>query len=142
MADPDQFREMTEPYRRELQVHCYRILGSIEDAEDTVQETLLRAWRRLDTFEGRSTFRAWLYKIASNACFDALDRRAARPAEARTLPTETHGPASPGEPLAPPIEHAWISPFPDAGLGDVPLGQEACYTAKESVALAFLVALQ
>src|SRR5258706_15383908 len=106
MADPDQFREMTEPYRRELQVHCYRILGSIEDAEDTVQETLLRAWRRLDTFEGRSTFRAWLYKIASNACFDALDRRAAPPPEARPLPTETHGAAPPREPPPPPLDHA------------------------------------
>src|SRR5947199_10874328 len=92
-GDQDEFQHLTDPYRRELLVHCYRILGSIEDAEDLVQETLLRAWRRLSTFEGRSTFRAWLYKIATHASLDALDGR--RP---RLLPPQTHAAAGPGEP--------------------------------------------
>src|SRR5690349_2310539 len=77
-GDQQAFSELTERYRRELQVHCYRILGSLHDAEDMVQETLLRAWRRLSTFEGRASFRAWLYTIATNACLDALDRRPRR----------------------------------------------------------------
>src|SRR5919108_5466038 len=83
-GDAAQFSELTEPYRRELQVHCYRILGSLHDAEDLVQETFLRAWKRLDTYEGRASFRSWLYKIATNACLDALDQRRSR----RLLPTQ------------------------------------------------------
>src|SRR5512147_3005113 len=77
-GDQHEFSNLTEPYRRELQVHCYRLLGSLQDAEDTVQETLLRAWRRLETYEGRASLRAWLYKIATNTCFDALARRPRR----------------------------------------------------------------
>src|SRR5258706_15705321 len=77
-GDQQQFGERVEPYRRELHVYCYRLLGSLQDAEDVVQETMLRAWRRLDTFEGRASFRAWLYKIATNASLDALDRAARR----------------------------------------------------------------
>src|SRR5438046_9937515 len=74
-GDQHAFGSLIEPHRRELLVHCYRLLGSLQDAEDVVQETLLRAWRRIDSFEGRASFRAWLYKIATNACFDALDKR-------------------------------------------------------------------
>src|SRR5512145_3479266 len=77
-GDKQGFGELTEPFRRELQVHCYRILGSLHEAEDMVQETMLRAWTRLETYEGRSSFRAWLYKIATNACLDALYRRPKR----------------------------------------------------------------
>src|SRR6266545_3834614 len=83
-GDASQFSDLTEPYRRELQVHCYRILGSLHEAEDLVQETLLRAWKRLDSYEGRASFRSWLYKIATNACLDALDQRRSR----RLLPTQ------------------------------------------------------
>src|SRR5512135_2391793 len=97
-GDQYEFSGLTEPYRRELQLHCYRILGSLQDAEDTVQETLLRAWRRLDTFEGRASLRAWLYKIATNACFDALDKR-----PRRALPAAQFPPADPQQPFAPPI---------------------------------------
>src|SRR5512135_1160887 len=97
-GDQREFSGLTEPYRRELQLHCYRILGSLQDAEDTVQETLLRAWRRLDTFEGRASLRAWLYKIATNACFDALDKR-----PRRALPAAQFPPADPQQPFAPPI---------------------------------------
>src|SRR4029078_9640887 len=87
-GDQDAFRQLTDPYRRELLVHCYRILGSVDDAEDMVQETLLRAWRRLETFEGRASLRSWLYKIATNVTLDALDRQ-----RRRTLPPATHAPA-------------------------------------------------
>jgi RNA polymerase sigma factor (sigma-70 family) len=75
LGDAQSFSELTEPFRRELQVHCYRILGSLHEAEDMVQETMLRAWKRLETYEGRASFRAWLYKIATHACLDLLDRR-------------------------------------------------------------------
>src|SRR5512143_2171579 len=108
-GDQHEFSGLTEPYRRELQLHCYRILGSLQDAEDTVQETLLRAWRRLDTFEGRASLRAWLYKIATHACFDALDRRPRR----RVLPATQSLPADPSQPFPPPItEPIWLEPHP------------------------------
>lgn len=138
-GDQHEFSSLTEPYRRELQLHCYRLLGSLQDAEDTVQETLLRAWRRLETFEGRASLRAWLYKIATNACFDAIDRRPHR----RTLPTSAHAPADPHQPPAPPImEPIWLEPYPDDLIADPETGPEARYAAHESVTLAFLVALQ
>ena len=89
-GDQREFSGLTEPYRHELQLHCYRILGSLQDAEDIVQETLLRAWRRLETYEGRAPLRAWLYKIATNACFDALSKR-----PRRVLPTMQYAPADP-----------------------------------------------
>jgi len=137
-GDQHEFSGLTEPYRRELQLHCYRILGSLQDAEDTVQETLLRAWRKLNTFEGRASLRAWLYKIATNACFDALDKR-----PRRTLPTAHQPAADPQQPFAPPItEPIWLEPYPDDLIDEPEAGPEARYALRESVSLAFLAALQ
>jgi len=137
-GDQHAFSDLIEPYRRELQVHCYRLLGSLQDAEDQVQETLLRAWRRLDSFEGRASFRAWLYKIATNTCFNALRRR-----PRRSLPTVTHAPADPRAPFTSPItELICLEPLPDDLLAGVAANPEARYDAHESIALAFLVALQ
>jgi len=133
-----EFEQLAEPHRRELQVHCYRMLGSLQDAEDLVQETLLRAWQKLDTFEGRASFRAWLYKIATNVCLDALDRR-----PRRSLPPETHRASDPTAPIKPPItEPIWLEPFPDDLLADESTSPEARYGARESITLAFLTALQ
>ncbi len=136
----DEFSQLTEPHRRELQVHCYRILGSLADAEDMVQETFLRAWKRLGTFQERSSFRAWLYKIATNACLDALDKRARQ----RRLPTAVYPAADPHAPIAPPAtEVSWLEPFPDEWLMDpAAINPEARYSAYESISLAFLAALQ
>jgi RNA polymerase sigma-70 factor, ECF subfamily len=133
------FELLTEPYRRELLVHCYRLLGSLEDAEDVLQETLLRAWRRLDSFEGRSSLRAWLYKIATNASLDALDSR-----RVRGLPTTTHPAADPHDPFpAPTREPIWLEPLPDALIDErETYNPEARYDSHESVTLAFLAALQ
>ncbi len=139
-GDSQRFSELTEPFRRELQLHCYRILGSLHDAEDMVQETMLRAWKRLDTYEGRASFRSWLYKIATNACLDALDQRRSR----RLLPNQCGPSADPNLQIAPPTkEILWLEPIPDEWLGD-PSAQnpEARYTDSESVSLAFLMALQ
>src|SRR6266536_5898038 len=107
-GDQHAFGSLIEPYQRELQVHCYRLLGSLQDAEDLVQETLLRAWRRIDSFEGRASFRAWLYKIATNACFDTLDKR-----RRRDLPHTAGQAAGPGEPMAAPLDQQfWLEPLP------------------------------
>jgi RNA polymerase sigma-70 factor (ECF subfamily) len=139
-GDKDQFGELTEPYRRELQVHCYRILGSLQEAEDLVQETFLRAWRRLDTYQGRASFRAWLYKIATNACLDVLDQRHSR----RLLPMDIYPASDPAAMIAPPpSEIVWLEPFPDEWLVDQNAANpEARYSLYESVSLAFLTALQ
>jgi RNA polymerase sigma-70 factor, ECF subfamily len=137
-GNPDAFSQLTEPYRLELRAHCYRVLGSLEDAEDLVQETFLRAWRRLETFEGRASFRAWLYKIATNACLDALEHL-----PRRTLPLEEEdagGRVAAGQALD--SEPAWIEPIPDTWVAASSTGPEARYDAYESVSLAFLVALQ
>ncbi len=137
-GDPHEFSRLTEPHRRELQVHCYRLLGSLHDAEDLVQETFLRAWRRLETFEGRAPLRAWLYKIATNACLDELDKR-----PRRGLPSAAQPAADPRTPVEPPlIEPIWLEPIPDEWLADFEPGPETHYTARESISLAFVAALQ
>jgi RNA polymerase sigma-70 factor (ECF subfamily) len=106
-GDAGQFSELTEPYRRELQVHCYRILGSLHDAEDLVQETFLRAWKRIETLEGRASFRSWLYKIATNACLDFLDQQRSR----RFLPNTNLPSADPQTGILPPSpEMTWLEP--------------------------------
>jgi RNA polymerase sigma-70 factor, ECF subfamily len=138
-GDANEFSRLTEPYRQELQIHCYRILGSLHEAEDLVQETFLRAWLRLESFEGRSSLRAWLYKIATNACLDALDRRKSR----RTLPPRKSPPTDPFSQFSSPsTEPIWLEPYPDEWLVDSQAGPEARYLASESVTLAFLAALQ
>jgi RNA polymerase sigma-70 factor (ECF subfamily) len=139
-GDGQAFRELTEPYGRELQVHCYRILGSAQDAEDMVQETLLAAWRGLDGFEGRSSLRSWLYRIATNRCLNALRDSSRRPRAAPANPSEVPlpEPTRRGDP-------SWLEPYPDALLDDLPdasPGPEARYETRESVSLAFLAALQ
>src|SRR5215203_3989936 len=106
-SDESAFAELVESYRRELQVHCYRMLGSFEDAEDLVQETFLRAWRKRASFAGRSTFRAWLYRIATNACLDFLYRHPRRPLPRQLMP------APDGPPQAAPPEIPWLQPYPD-----------------------------
>jgi RNA polymerase sigma-70 factor (ECF subfamily) len=139
-GDQGAFARLAEPYRRELHVHCYRMLGSVEDAEDAVQETYLRAWARLGTFAGRAPFRAWLYGIATHACLDALRRR-----KARVWPTDVSEPADPASHPTPPLELPWLLPYPDRLL-DAPAPQdaepEAVVTSKETIELAFLAAIQ
>ncbi len=132
------FEELSEPHRRELQVHCYRMTGSILDSEDLVQETMIRAWKKLHTFEGRAPFRAWLYRIATNACLDELSKRTGR-----SLPLEIYPAANPRQPLEPAVmDPIWIEPFPDAWLEAEQTNPAARYDQRESVTLAFLVALQ
>lgn len=138
-GDGDAFGELTEPHRRELQLHCYRILGSVQDAEDVLQDTLLAAWRGLGGFEERSTLRAWLYRVATNRCLNALRAARRRPAAAWPLPDlEPPEPSRMGE-------VTWLEPYPDAlldGLPDAPPGPEARYELTEAISLAFVTALQ
>ena len=135
----DAFQELTEPYRRELLVHCYRMLGSFQDAEDTLQDTLLSAWQALAAFEGRASLRTWLYRIATNRCLDARRSASRRPAKEWDVPGfEPPEPTRLGE-------IAWLEPYPDTVLEggiDVPLGPEARYEQLESISLAFVTALQ
>jgi RNA polymerase sigma-70 factor (TIGR02960 family) len=136
-GDEDAFRELIDPYRGELQVHCYRILGSLQDAEDQVQETLLAAWAGLKDFESRASLRAWLYRIATNRCLNALRGRRRRPEEVRPV-VELPEPTRRVEPI-------WLEPYPDVlleGLVDTVPGPEARYEMRESIALAFVAALQ
>jgi RNA polymerase sigma-70 factor (TIGR02960 family) len=136
-GDDDAFRELTEPYRRELQAHCYRILGSLQDAEELVQETLLAAWRGLEAFEGRASVRSWLYRIATNRCLNALRDRSRRPQE---VPTMVEPPEPTGR-----FEALWLEPYPDVlleGLPDRSPDPAARYETRESIELAFIVALQ
>jgi RNA polymerase sigma-70 factor (TIGR02960 family) len=136
-GDGEAFRELTDPYRRELQLHCYRILGSVQDAEDMLQETLLAAWRGLGQFEERASMRSWLYKIATNQCLNALRATSRRPARYQWS-------APPPEPTRR-SEPLWLQPYPDVLLDELPdaaPGPEARYEAREAVALAFVSGLQ
>jgi RNA polymerase sigma-70 factor (ECF subfamily) len=136
-GDPDAYRGLVERYGAELHAHCYRMLGSLHDAEDALQETLLRAWRGLPRLSRQRSLRNWLYRIATNVCLDALTRR-----QARTLPIDQGGtsdPADHGEPLA---EGTWIEPYPDGELDDGYAAPEARYEQREAVELAFIAALQ
>jgi RNA polymerase sigma-70 factor, ECF subfamily len=139
-GDEDAFARLVEPHRGALHAHCYRMLGSVPDAEDALQDALLRAWRGLPRFEGRSSLRSWLYAIATNACLRAIERR-----PKRVLPID-YAPAAdphegPGEPI---VESVWVEPYPDESLGleDGLAGPEARYEQRESVELAFIAALQ
>jgi RNA polymerase sigma-70 factor (ECF subfamily) len=139
-GDEDAFRALTDPHRRELQVHCYRILGSVQDAEDMVQETLLAAWRGLDDFEGRASLRSWLYRIATNRCLNALRSIGRRPQDVigADPPAGAPEPTRWGEPI-------WLQPYPDVLLDGVPdraPGPDARYETKEAVGLAFVSGLQ
>ncbi len=138
-GDEQAFRTLTDPFRRELQVHCYRILGSVQDAEDALQDTLLAAWRGLEGFEERASLRAWLYRIATNRCLNVLRDGARRPQEIRPLPFEPPPPTRSGG--AP----EWLEPYPDVlldGVPDVAPGPEARYETREALALAFIIGLQ
>jgi RNA polymerase sigma-70 factor (ECF subfamily) len=138
-GDGEAFRALTEPHRRELQVHCYRMLGSFQDAEDVLQDTMLAAWQGLGGFEGRASIRTWLYRIATNRCLSALRSASRRPAKEWDIPgVEPPEPTRLGEVV-------WLEPFPDArleGALGVPPGPEARYEQTESISLAFVTALQ
>jgi RNA polymerase sigma-70 factor (ECF subfamily) len=139
-GDERAFRELVERHRRGLHAHCYRMLGSVQDAEDAVQETLLNAWRALNRFEGRSSLRSWLYPIATNVCLRMIERR-----PARVLPIDHGPPSDPHTPLGLPlVESTWIDPYPDGqfGLDQGLAGPEARYEQREAVELAFIAALQ
>jgi RNA polymerase sigma-70 factor (TIGR02960 family) len=138
-GDGDAFRELTEPHRRELQVHCYRMLGSFQDGEDALQDTLLAAWQGLGQFEGRASVRTWLYRIATNRCLNALRSTSRRPARKWEMAD-----VQPPEPTRL-GEVVWLEPYPDTlleGATGVPLGPEARYERTEAISLAFVTALQ
>jgi RNA polymerase sigma-70 factor, ECF subfamily len=139
-GDQAAFGRLIEPHRRELQVHCYRMLGSVEDAEDAVQETYLRAWTHLDSYGGRGTFRAWLYSIATRTCLDALRRR-----RVRVWPPDVASAADPRMHPAPPADVAWLQPYPDillAAPAPPDSEPETMVTGKETIELAFLASIQ
>jgi RNA polymerase sigma-70 factor (ECF subfamily) len=135
------FEQLAEPLRREIKVHCYRMLGSLHQAEDLVQESYLRAWRGFDRFEGGS-FRAWFYKIATNACLNAIESRK----HAQRLLPDQLGPSTTQMPDGPPpTDIAWLEPYPDSyleGIADDAPNPEARYAAREAVQLAFVAAIQ
>ena len=138
LGDEEAFRELTDPYRRELLAHCYRMLGSLTDAEDMLQETLLAAWRGLPRFQGRSSLRSWLYRIATNTCLNAM--RSA----ARRVPTPPKPPFQPPDPIRR-DEITWLQPYPDTlldGIADAAPGPEARYSQTEAIELAFVAGLQ
>src|SRR5437763_239542 len=134
-GDEDAFGRLVGPYRSELHAHCYRMVGSTADAEDALQEALLRTWRGLSSFEGRSSIRSWLYAIATNTCLRAIERR-----PKRVLPID-YAPASDphDEPAEPLTESAWLEPYPDGELGLTGglLGPDARYEQREGIELAF-----
>ena len=137
-GDEAAFTSLTRRYRRELHVHCYRMLASFEDAEDLVQETFLRAWQKRETFQGRASFRAWLYRIATNACLDFLARQ-----ERRVIEISTRGDAESGQATAPHL--AWLQPYPDRLIekaGDAAADPHAAIVRKETIELAYLIAIQ
>jgi len=138
-GDEDAFRELVDPHRRDLQLHCYRILGSAHDAEDALQETLLAAWQGVSKFEGRSSIRTWLYRIATSRCLNMLRLASRRPrAEDQMAEIDLPEPTRMGEVL-------WLEPYPDAllvGLADSAPGPEAQYEVREAISLAFVTALQ
>jgi RNA polymerase sigma-70 factor (ECF subfamily) len=138
--DEEAFRRLVEPYRRELHSHCYRMLGSVHDAEDALQDAMLRAWRGLPKFEGRSSLRSWVYRIATNTCLDVIAKR-----PKRVLPVD-YGPSTDPHdgPLLPIVESVWVEPYPDETLGieDGYAAPEARYEQREAVELAFIAALQ
>jgi RNA polymerase sigma-70 factor, ECF subfamily len=139
-GDDDAFGRLAGPYRAELRAHCYRMLGSAADAEDALQETLLRAWRGMPRFEGRSSVRSWLYKIATNTCLRAIERRSRR-----VLPVDYGPAANPHDGPADPVTEAvWLEPYPDEelALGSGLASPEARYEQREAVELAFIAALQ
>ena len=137
-GDQRAFETLVGPYRRELLVHCYRMLGSIHDAEDLVQETLLRAWEKRATFMSPGSYRAWLYRIATNLCLDHL-----RGVSRRSLPPETYPASDPTHPLPPRVrEPIWLEPFPDDLLADQHSDPEGRALSRERTTLAFLMALQ
>ncbi|TDC55803.1 sigma-70 family RNA polymerase sigma factor [Actinomadura sp. KC345] len=135
--EPD-FQKLADPYRRELLAHCYRMLGSIHDAEDLVQETYLRAWRSYENFEGRSSLRTWLYRIATNVCLTAIDQRGKRP-----MPSGLGAPSDePERPVVASPEVPWLEPAPDTVLGADAADPATIVAARESTRLAFVAALQ
>jgi RNA polymerase sigma-70 factor (ECF subfamily) len=138
VGDEEAFRELTDPYRRELLAHCYRMLGSLTDAEDMLQETLLAAWRGLPRFQGRSSLRSWLYRVATNTCLNAVR------STARRVPTEPKPPFQPPDPTQR-DEITWLQPYPDTlldGIADADAGPEARYSQTEAIELAFVAGLQ
>jgi RNA polymerase sigma-70 factor (ECF subfamily) len=138
-GDERAFRELTEPHCRELQVHCYRMLGSLQDAEDALQDSLLAAWQGLAGFEGRASLRTWLYRIATNRCLNARRAEDRRPAKDWDVPGVEQPPATR---LG---EIVWLEPFPDAlleGVLEVPVGPDARFERRETISLAFVTALQ
>ena len=140
-GDREAFGALFDRYRHELQVHCYRLLGSSFEAEDLLQETFERAWRSLGRFKGDSSLRAWLYRIATNACLDALRQRRRR----RVLPFDVMEPVRPGEPPPEAAGELWLEPFPDQGLREAGLAAAdpgEAVVQRETLELAFLAALQ
>ena len=138
--DADAFERLIEPHRAGLQAHCYRMLGSAADAEDALQETLLRAWRGLPRFEGRSSFRSWLYRIATNVCLTMIERR-----PKRVMPMDNGGASDPHDPPERPLlEPVWLEPYPDEALEveDASASPETRYEQRESIELAFVAAIQ
>lgn len=138
VRDEDAYQRLVEPLRGQLYAHCYRMLGSTHDAEDALQDALLRAWRGLHSFKGESSLRSWLYTIATNACLDAIGRRSRRALPIDLGPSSEHAMVDDG----PETEVAWLEPLPDSalhGIGDVPAAR---YETRESVELAFIAALQ
>jgi RNA polymerase sigma-70 factor, ECF subfamily len=139
-GNEDAFRQLVEPHRAALHAHCYRMLGSVHDADDALQDALVRAWRGLARFEGRSSLRSWLYRIATNTCLDAIAKRSKR-----VLPIDHGPPAGAGDDLAEPLtESVWIEPYADreVGVEDGYAAPDARYEQRESVELAFIAALQ